>query len=191
MGHSCCLACCCRMEKSLQCSFPPALTAAALLGESQGSDSHWNPRVWRLPAAYNGPGRRTMATHTHTLLCFGPALHPPLSSRGPLLMDCFPHSRGLACAVVSQDSRWTLGTALFSFFLTRNLQTVSSSTHYPPSLISTILCCLCFSVCWQMSRGGFTGTCCFSVFREIKPIFVAVVPERRGSGNKTVNSPFV
>lgn len=70
--------------------------------------------------------------HTHILLWFGPVLRSPFSSScGPPLMDCFPHSRCLACAVASQDSRRPLGTALFSLSLTLNLQTVSNSTHYP------------------------------------------------------------
>lgn len=71
--------------------------------------------------------------HTHTLLCFGPLSHP--TPFPPPLMDCFPHSPCLACAAASQDSRRPLGTALFSFSLTPNLQTVSNFTHKLPSFL--------------------------------------------------------
>lgn len=70
-------------------------------------------------------------THTHIVMLWPLVTRPstPLPSCGPPLMDCFPHSWCLACAVASQDSRRPLGTALFSLSLTLNLQTVSSFTH--------------------------------------------------------------
>lgn len=57
-------------------SLPLPLPIELLLGESEGFDSHWNWRVWRLPAAYSDPGQPTMATHTHIVMLW-PLVAPP------------------------------------------------------------------------------------------------------------------
>lgn len=113
---------------------------------SSTSPAHWTSlgRIWEFWLSLTLEGVEATRSiqwpwaanngHTHAYCyalapCCTPAPFPPP------LMDCFPHSPCLACAVASQDSRRPLGTALFSFSLTPNLQIVSNFTHKRPSFL--------------------------------------------------------
>lgn len=152
------------MEGFLYCSFPQVLPAAPLLGESKGFDSHWNQRVWRLPATYNDPGQLTMATHTY---CY--ALAPCCTPPPPPLFPPVDLHWWIAFLTLGawrvlwprRTHRTTGNCPVFPLPDSKppNSQQPHSFATFPPCL-STILC---IPLCFQRSRwvGGGEFRCCF------------------------------
>lgn len=118
-----------------------------LIGKiSPTSPAHWTSlgRIWGFWLSLKLEGVEATSSiqwpwaanngHTHAY-CYALAPCCTPSPFSPPLMDCFPHSPCLACAVASQHSRQPLGTALFSLSPTPNLQTVSDFTHELPSFL--------------------------------------------------------
>lgn len=88
--------------------------------------------VWRYWIPLNSEGVEVISNtqwpwpdnngHTHFVMFWVSVAPPPTPSHVDQVMNCFPHSQCLACAVASPDSRRPLGTALLPFSLAPNTQ---------------------------------------------------------------------